>query len=76
MTDGFVSLFPGRPMMRGEHGSQFNVFSLLLRHILLMIREGEVGMVGMTDEAVMGYYVVKWLSESYSLQVDTDGMSE
>jgi hypothetical protein len=29
----------------------------------------------MADDAAMGYYVVKWLSEPYMLQEDTDGMS-
>ncbi len=36
---------------------------------------GEVGAVGMSDEAAMGYYVVEWLSEPYSLQVDMDSMA-
>ncbi len=35
--------------------------------ISLMIREGKVGAVATTDEVAMGYYVVKWLSEPYSL---------
>ncbi len=43
--------------------------------LLLMLREGEIGMVGTTDEAAMGYYMVKWISEPYCLQVDTDGMA-
>jgi hypothetical protein len=43
--------------------------------ISLMVREGEVGAVASTDEAAMGYYVVKWLSELYSLQEDSKGMS-
>jgi hypothetical protein len=41
----------------------------------LMIRKGEVGAIGTTDNAAMGYYAVKWLSEPYTLQEDTDGMS-
>jgi hypothetical protein len=41
----------------------------------LMIREGEVGAVEMTDKAAMGYYVVKRLSEPYALQANIDGMS-
>jgi hypothetical protein len=41
----------------------------------LMIREGQVGAVGTTDKAAMGYYVMEWLSEPYALQADTDGMS-
>ena len=40
-----------------------------------MIREGEVGAVGTIDEAAMGYYIVKWLSESYTLQVVAEGIS-
>jgi hypothetical protein len=43
--------------------------------VLLMVREGEVSAVGTTAKAAMGYYLVKWLSELYALQVDTDGMS-
>jgi hypothetical protein len=30
--------------------------------IALMIREGKIGVVATTDEAAMGYYVVKWLN--------------
>ena len=41
----------------------------------LMIREGEVGAIGTADEATMGYYVSKWLSEPYTLQEETEGMS-
>jgi hypothetical protein len=41
----------------------------------LMVRESKVGAIGMKDNAAMGYYVVKWLSEPYMLQEDTDGMS-
>ena len=29
----------------------------------LMIKEGEVGAVGTTDKAAMGYYIVQWKSE-------------
>ncbi len=41
----------------------------------LMVREGEVGAIGMADDAAMGYYVVKCLSKPYTLQEDMDGMS-
>ena len=40
----------------------------------LMIKEGEVGGVGTTDEAAMGYYIVQWKSEPYALQADAEGM--
>ncbi len=41
----------------------------------LMIRDGEVGAVGTTDEVTMGYYIVQWKSEPYALQADTEGIS-
>jgi hypothetical protein len=41
----------------------------------LIVHEGEIGAIGTTDEAVVGYYLVKWLSESYTLHADTEGMS-
>ncbi len=43
--------------------------------ICLMIREGKVRAVATTDEAAMGYYVVKWLSKPFSLQEYKEGMS-
>jgi hypothetical protein len=33
----------------------------------LMMHEGKVGAVGTTNKAVMGYYLVKWLSKPYTL---------
>ncbi len=41
----------------------------------LIVREGKIGAVGTSDEAAAGYYLVKWLSESYTLHADTKGMS-
>ncbi len=41
----------------------------------LMMREGQVGAVGTSDIAAMGYYLLKWLSKPYTLQEDTEGMS-
>ncbi len=42
--------------------------------MLLMIWEGEVGAVGRTGDAAMGYYVVKWMSKPYALQEETEGV--
>ncbi len=42
----------------------------------LMIWEGEVRAVGTTDNATMGYYVVKWTSEPYALQAEAEGVSD
>jgi hypothetical protein len=60
---------------REARGSVLCIRNAIEACILMMIREGEVGAVGMTDKVAMGYYVVRWLSKPYSLQVDTDGMA-
>jgi hypothetical protein len=41
----------------------------------LMVCKGKVGAIGTADNVGMGYYVIEWLSEPYTLQEDTDGMS-
>jgi hypothetical protein len=51
------------------------VLNTLEARMSLAIREGEVGAVRTIDEAAMGYYIVKWLSELYALQVDAEGIS-
>jgi hypothetical protein len=43
--------------------------------ISLMMRSGDVGAVGTMDEAAMRYYLVKWLTEQYTLQAETEGMA-
>ncbi len=60
---------------KGARDSILCVLYALEAWLSLMIWEGEVGAVGTTDEAAMGYYVVKWLSEPCALQMDTEGMS-
>ena len=60
---------------RGARDSNKCILNAMEVRISLMIREGEDGAVATTDEAAMGYYIVKWLSEPYSLQEDTEGMS-
>ena len=49
-----------------------NVFEA---RMYLIMHEGKVGAVGTTNEAAMGYYLVKWHSKQYTLQDDTGGMS-
>ncbi len=51
------------------------ILNAIVACMSLMMREGHVGAVGMTDKAVMGYYLVKWLSKPYTLQENTEGMS-
>ena len=51
------------------------VLNALEVRVSLMMRSGEVGAVGTTDPAMMGYYMVKWLSEPYTLQEETVGMA-
>ncbi len=51
------------------------ILNALVACMSLMMREGHIGAVGTTDKKAMGYYLVKWLSEPYTLQKDTEGMS-
>jgi hypothetical protein len=50
------------------------ILNALEARMSLMMHKGMVGAVGTTDKAVMGYYLVKWLSEPFTLQEDTRGM--
>jgi hypothetical protein len=43
------------------------ILNALEARMSLMMRKGQVGAVGTTDEAAMGYYLVKWLSEPYTV---------
>jgi hypothetical protein len=51
------------------------ILNALVACMSLLMREGHIGAVGMTDKKAMGYYLVKWLSKPYTLQKDTEGMS-
>ena len=65
-------------MVGDEKGAQDSIQCMLYvleEHISLMIQEGEVRAVGTTDDAAMGFYLIKWTSEPYALQIDTEGMS-
>ena len=53
---------------KGARESHHSVLGAMEAHMSLMIGKGEVGAIGMADKATMGYYVVKWLSEPYTLQ--------
>jgi hypothetical protein len=57
------------------HESSQCILNTLEARMSLMMRNGQVGAVGTTDKAAMGYYLVKWLSKPYTLQEDTEGMS-
>jgi hypothetical protein len=56
------------------HESICCVLNAHIARMSLIIRKEEVGAAGATDEAAMGYYLVKWLSEPCTLQTDTAGM--
>jgi hypothetical protein len=60
---------------KGARDSIRCVLNALEARMSLMIREGEAGAVGTTDEAAMGYYIVQWKSEPYALQADAEGIS-
>ncbi len=57
------------------HESLRCILNALVACMSLMMREGHIGAVGTTDKKAMVYYLVKWLSEPYTLQEDTEGMS-
>jgi hypothetical protein len=52
---------------KGARELHHSILSAMEACMSLMIREGKVGAIGMADEATMGYYVGKWLSEPYTL---------
>jgi len=60
---------------KGARESIQCVLNALEARVLLMMCIGEVGAVGTMDAAAMGYYMVKWLSEPYTLQEETVGMA-
>jgi hypothetical protein len=60
---------------KGARNSVRCVLNALEARMSLMIRKGEVRAVGTTDDAAMGYYVLKWTSEPYALQEETEGVS-
>ncbi len=61
---------------KGARESHKNVLGAMEACMSLMVCEGEMGAIGTTDEAALGYYVVKWLSNPYTLQEETaEGMS-
>ena len=41
----------------------------------LSVHKGKVGVVGTADKAADGYYLIKWLSEPYTLHAGCEGMS-
>ena len=59
----------------GARQSNLRVLDAIEARISLMMCMDDVGAVWTTDEAAMGYYLVKWLSEPYTLQADTEGMA-
>jgi hypothetical protein len=61
---------------KGVQESHNSVLGAMEARMSLMVREGEMGAIGMADEVALGYYVVKWLSDPYMLQEETvEGMS-
>ncbi len=57
------------------HKSLCCILNALEARVSLMMCKGQVGAVGTSDKAAMGYYLIKWLSKPYTLQEDTEGMS-
>jgi hypothetical protein len=51
------------------------ILNALVVHMSLMMCKGHVGAVGTTDDATIGYYLVKVLSKPYTLQEDIEDTS-
>jgi hypothetical protein len=51
------------------------VLNMLQSCMPLMVHMDKVSAVGTTNKAAMGYYLIKGLSEPYTLHEDTGGMS-
>jgi hypothetical protein len=60
---------------RGAREGNKSILNAMEVRIASMIRSGEIGAVATTDENAMGYYIVEWMSDPYSLQEDTEGMA-
>jgi hypothetical protein len=76
MTWRYLSLSQGQRLTKkGVRESNLCVLCTMEACISLMMCSGDVGAVGTTDEAAMGYYLVKWLTEPYKLQAKTEGMA-
>ncbi len=48
---------------KGARESHRSILNAMEARMSLMVREGKVGAVATADKAVMGYYLVKWLSK-------------
>ena len=60
---------------KGSRESMERVLTAMVARISLMIKEGEIAAFGTTDAETLGYYLVKWLSEPYTLQERTQGVA-
>jgi hypothetical protein len=61
---------------KGARESHNSILGTMEARMSLMVREGEMGAIGMADKAALGYYVVKWLNDPYTLQEEmAEGMS-
>jgi hypothetical protein len=59
----------------GAREGNKSILNAMEVRIASMIKDGEIGAVATTDENAMGYYIVEWMSDPYSLQEDTEGMA-
>jgi hypothetical protein len=61
---------------KGARELHNRVLGAIEARMSLMVREGEMEAIGTADKAALGYYIVKWLSDPYTLQEETaEGMS-
>ncbi len=60
---------------KGARESNLCVLDAIEMRIYMKMKMDDVGAIGTTDDTAMGCYLVKWLSEPYTLQADTEGMA-
>ncbi len=61
---------------KGARESHNSILGAMEARMSLMVREGEMGAIGTADKAALGDYIVKWLSNPYTLQEKmAEGMS-
>jgi hypothetical protein len=53
---------------KGAQESHNSILGAMEARMSLMVCEGKMGAIGTADEGALGYYVVKWLSNPYTLQ--------
>ncbi len=61
---------------KGARKLHNNIFGAMEARMFLMVREGKMEAIVTADEAALGYYIIKWLSDPYTIQEEmVEGVS-